>query len=61
MAKRDMADPSTLEPSFGKHVEQPSMVKGRFDNFGILAGSGSLTPKRSITMEDSIDDNKRNQ
>ena len=61
MAKHDQADPDTLQESFGKHVDQPTMVKGKFDNFGILAGSGNITPKRNISMEDSIDDHKRNQ
>ncbi len=63
MAKRtiETSDPSTLHESYGKPVEQPKMVKGEFDNFGILAGDGSITPKRNINFQDSIDDHKRNQ
>lgn len=59
--KSDMSDPSTLEESYGKHVEQPTLGKGKFDNFGILAGSGNITPKRDITFNDSVDDHNRNQ
>jgi hypothetical protein len=54
-----------LEVSYGRHVPQPSTVKGHIDAFGELAGSTdsamSLVPKRDITFDDSINDNRHNQ
>ncbi len=54
-----------LECSYGAPIPQPSMAKGDYVAFGELAGSTStakpLTPKRDISFDDSVTDNRRNQ
>lgn len=58
--KRLKDDPE-LHESYGQEIKQPSMTKGTYVAFGELAGSGDITPRRHITFDDSVDDNKRNQ
>jgi hypothetical protein len=62
MAKHEHStDDAELHESYGKPIAHPSTIKGHIENFGELAGSGSLEPKRNICFDDSIDDNLKNQ
>ena len=59
------ADSPALHVSYGDPIPQPEMVKGKYDAFGESAGTTSraqsLVPKRNITFDDSIGDNRKNQ
>lgn len=54
-----------LECSYGAVIPQPSLGKGDYMAMGELAGSTntatSVVPKRNITFEDSVEDNRKNQ
>jgi hypothetical protein len=51
--------PVTLEPSFGPPVEKPVLTAGEVNTIGHLA-SYNVTGVRSKSINDSIEDQKRN-
>jgi hypothetical protein len=56
-SRKKIEDDAALKPSYGADVPKPEgFVKGTVDNFGILAGSGNIRPRRSIHLEDSINE-----
>lgn len=66
MADKAIPHDEALEESYGQKIPQPSTQKGDIVAFGWSAGSSksdakSLTPKRNITFDDSVDDHARNQ
>lgn len=56
-SRKPIEDDAALQPSYGTHVPDPEgFVKGKYVNIGLLAGSGNVRPRRSIHLEDSINE-----
>lgn len=60
-ASAHSTDDASLHESYGQPIPEPKMVKGKFVNFGILAGHGDVEGERDTWFRDSINDNKKNQ
>jgi hypothetical protein len=60
-SRKPIEDDAALQPSYGAHVpDVEGFVKGKFVNFGILAGDTNIRSVKGIHVEDSIDEQLRN-
>jgi hypothetical protein len=60
-SRKPIEDDAALQPSYGAHVpDVEGFVKGKFVNFGLVAGDTNIKSVKGIHFEDSIEEQLRN-